>query len=83
MPRAADSARVFDVEALFAVLDKRRRSQRLTWRQVATAAGIAASTFTRMALDSCSPDAENLCRLLLWLGDTDVKPYLREVPDAD
>lgn len=83
MPRAPDSARVFDVESLFAVLDKRRRSERQTWRQVAAAVGCAASTFTRMALDSRCPDVENLCRLLLWLGDTDLKPYLRDVTHDD
>lgn len=83
MPRAPDSARVFDVELLYAAIDKKRRDGRLTWRLVAAAAGITASTFSRMALDSRCPDVENLCRLLLWLGDTDLKPYLRDVTHDD
>lgn len=70
---------LFDVEALYAALDGKRRAERLHWRGVAQAAGISASTITRMSLDGKLPDVPNLTRLLLWLGDTDLKPYIREI----
>jgi len=66
-----------NVEELFSTMDRRRRAERLTWRQVAAQAGVTPSTFSRMALDSASPNATGLCRMLVWLGITDVRRFLR------
>lgn len=66
----------FDVEALYVALDKRRRHRRLLWRDIAHAAGISASTFTRMG-QGHAPSADNLVRALGWLGETDLKPYIK------
>ena len=68
---------IFNVEALYIALDQRRRRERLLWRDIAKAAGCAASTFSRMGLQGLAPNAENLARILLWLGDTDLAPYIK------
>jgi transcriptional regulator with XRE-family HTH domain len=76
---------VLDIDALYVALDARRRAERKTWRDVARECDLSPSMFSRMGLDLRSPSAEHLCRLLLWLGDTDVKPFLWaevRVPDA-
>ena len=39
-----------DVPALYAALDAARRSKKLSWREVASAAGVSASTLSRMVL---------------------------------
>jgi hypothetical protein len=67
---------VFSVEALYVALDARRRREHLLWRDIAKQAGCAASTFTRMGLYGQAPNAENLARMLLWLGNTDLAPFL-------
>lgn len=69
---------LFDVERLYVTLDARRRKARLQWRDIATETGVSASTFTRMGLHGQNPSVENLTRMLAWLGDTDLKPYIRE-----
>ena len=72
-----------NVEELFTTMDRRRRLERLTWRQVASQAGVSASTFSRMALDSAPPNVNGLCRMLVWLGITDVRRFLRIEPIAE
>lgn len=69
----------FDIVALHKALDNKRRMLGLTWKQAAAEAVISNSTFSRMGVQKLSPTAENLARMLLWLGDTDLKPYLRPV----
>lgn len=54
------------VEALYAALDSTRQARRLTWRQVASDAGVSASTLTRMAQGK-RPDVDGLTSLLDWL----------------
>lgn len=67
-----------DVEALYVALDQRRRAAHLRWRDIATEIGVSPSTFSRIGLESARPDVDNLARMLVWLGDTDLKPYLTE-----
>jgi hypothetical protein len=67
---------LFDPGKLLAALDQHRRSLRITWREVSRQCRVSAPTFSRM--ESMSPSAENLARLLLWLGNTDLRPYLTE-----
>jgi len=59
--------RVVDVEALYEALDVKRRSEGLSWRDVATAVGVSASTLTRMA-QGASPDVEGFGKMVRWLG---------------
>jgi transcriptional regulator with XRE-family HTH domain len=66
------SAYVLDVPELHRRLDQGRQERGLTWRQLADAVGISASTFSRMA-DGNRPDADALVTLLVWLDlDTDL-----------
>jgi len=57
----------FDVTALHAAIDARRRYRGLTWRQVAGELGIAASTLTRMARGGRT-EADGVVTMLDWLG---------------
>ncbi len=57
----------FDVAALHAAIDSRRRFRGLTWRQVADEIGIAASTITRMAQGGRT-EADGVMTMLDWLG---------------
>jgi transcriptional regulator with XRE-family HTH domain len=59
--------RAVDVEALYEALDVKRRAQSLSWRDVATAVGVSASTLTRMA-QGASPDVEGFGKMVQWLG---------------
>jgi hypothetical protein len=72
---------VFDPDALYVALDRRRRQDKLRWRDVAHQAGVSASTLTRIS-QLKHPDANSLVRLLSWLGDTDLAPYIRRGGDA-
>lgn len=66
---------IFDVEALYVALDKERRARHLCWRDIGEVTGISPSTFSRMAFGGC-PDVHNLARMLMWLGATDLRPYI-------
>jgi transcriptional regulator with XRE-family HTH domain len=59
--------RVVDVEALYAALDAKRRTEEISWRDVASAVGVSASTLTRMA-QGASPDVEGFGKMVRWLG---------------
>lgn len=56
-----------DVEGLYGALDVKRRAADLSWRDVATAIGVSASTLTRMA-QGASPDVEGFGKMVRWLG---------------
>lgn len=66
-----------DVEALYTAIDRRRRTRRMHFRDVAREAGISPSGLTRLGLGR-RPDADNLVRLLGWLGTTDLRPFIRQ-----
>lgn len=66
-----------DVEALYVALDKVRRERRLLWRTIAQESGVNASTFSRMGLEHSAPSAHGLVRMLAWLGETDITPYIK------
>lgn len=68
---------MFDVDALYVALDRQRRAGRLRWREIAHEIGVSASVFSRMAKGG-RPDVDSLTRMLWWLGDTDLAPYVRE-----
>jgi transcriptional regulator with XRE-family HTH domain len=58
---------LFDVEGFFSALDSQRISRQLTWRQVASEAGVSASTLTRMSQGN-RPDVDGLAALCRWSG---------------
>ena len=57
----------FDAAAFYEALDAQRQSKGMTWRQVAGATGVSASTFTRMAQGK-RPDVDSLAVLCAWSG---------------
>ncbi|MYY79721.1 MULTISPECIES: helix-turn-helix transcriptional regulator [unclassified Streptomyces] len=66
------STYALDVPELHRRLNRRRLEHGQTWRQLADAVGISASTLSRLA-DRKRPDADALVSLLVWLDlDTDI-----------
>ncbi len=56
-----------DVQALYAALDTRRKSDKLSWRQTAAEANVSASTLTRLGQGK-RPDVDSFAALIHWLG---------------
>lgn len=73
---------VFDSEALYLAIDKQRRQRRVrSQRAVLREAGITTpSTLTRLGQGN-SLDANTLVRLLVWLGETNLAPYITYVEE--
>jgi len=65
----------FDAEGFYSALDSVRQTRRLTWKKVASQAGVAASTLTRMGQGK-RPDIDGLAALASWSG-LDVKDFYR------
>ncbi len=59
----------FNLEALHAALDAKRRASALSWRKVAEQIGVSASTLTRMA-QGANPDVEGFSKMVRWLGES-------------
>ncbi len=59
--------KVLQLEALVAALDSERQAKGISWRQLATEAGVSASTLTRMQQGK-SPDVDTFSALTAWLG---------------
>jgi transcriptional regulator with XRE-family HTH domain len=62
-----DRTASFDAEAFYEALNAQRAAKKMTWRQVAVATGVSASTFTRMAQGK-RPDVDSLAALCSWSG---------------
>lgn len=83
---AISSGLVFDPEAFYQALDVHRRSlvrergTRVSWRMVAEEVGVVPSTFSRLGIRHSSLTANVLIKLLAWMGQTDLAPYIREIP---
>jgi transcriptional regulator with XRE-family HTH domain len=74
----------FDAGAFYEALDSVRQAKRLTWKQVAGASGVSASTLTRMAQGK-RPDVDGLAALAAWSG-LSADDYVRSVeakPDPE
>jgi transcriptional regulator with XRE-family HTH domain len=56
-----------DVEALYAALDNKRKTQGSSWREIARELDVSPSTFSRMA-QGRRPDVDTFATLLRWLG---------------
>lgn len=57
----------FDTAAFYRALDAHRIAKKLTWKAVAEAAHVSASTLTRMA-QGRRPDVDGLAKLCAWSG---------------
>ena len=57
----------FGASGFYEALDATRQSRRMTWKDVAAAAGVSASTLTRMAQGK-RPDVDGLAALTAWSG---------------
>ena len=65
----------FDAEGFYSALDSVRQARRLTWKQIAAQAGVAASTLTRMGQGK-RPDIDGLAALASW-SKLDVSNFYR------
>lgn len=69
----------FDPEALYVAIDRRRRALRISNREVLRQIGEhTPSSLTRLG-HGRQPSADLLVRLLHWLGETDLAPYIAPV----
>lgn len=66
----------FDAAVFYAALDARRRALGLRWRDVAVQASVSRSMLSRLGVQHLCPDVHGLARLLVWLGNTDLQPYI-------
>lgn len=66
----------FDIDALYVALDRKRRAERISWRELMRQAGFVGSALTTRLSRGCQMNTDSLALLLAWLGDTDVRPYI-------
>lgn len=72
----------FDPEALYAAVDRRRRELCISGREVLRQVGeYTPSALTRLGQGK-QPSADLLVRLLHWLGETDLAPYIASVEEV-
>jgi transcriptional regulator with XRE-family HTH domain len=57
----------YDASGFYAALDAQRIAKGMNWKEVAAAAGVSASTLTRMAQGK-RPDVDSLAALATWSG---------------
>jgi transcriptional regulator with XRE-family HTH domain len=78
-PAPEDPSRIpalgFNTAELYRRLDAKRVDLGLTWREVAHITRVSPSTFSRVGAGQ-KTDVTGLVRLLVWLGDTDLTPYV-------
>lgn len=71
----AQKVGALDREALYVALDRKRRYERLSGRELLRRAGVdTPSTWTRLARGA-EVSLDTFLRLLAWLGESDVRPY--------
>lgn len=59
------AAEIFDASGFYVALDTVRCARRMTWKEVAAASDVSASTLTRMA-QGRRPDVDSLAALANW-----------------
>lgn len=69
----------FDSAAFRARLDQRRTELGISWREVNRQSGLPAAAGAIKLRYGYVPNIETVCRLMAWLGETDLGPYLAEV----
>lgn len=77
------SAVRLDCEALYVAIDRERRARRIRGqREVLRQAGVLGpSCLTRLG-HGHPPASENLVKLLVWLGTTDLAPFIAREPET-
>lgn len=76
---------VLDPEKFYVALDEHRRrtarerGRAYSWREVSEDVGLSSSVFTRIGTANSYIHGNVLIKLLVWMGQTDLKPYLRTV----
>jgi hypothetical protein len=82
MPEPTLPGARFNPEALYLALDKQRRARGpgCSWRKVAQEAGIVNSAVGVRLGRGQDVHADTLVRLLAWLGETDLAPYITTEP---
>lgn len=73
----------FNTQRFYADLDTARHQRGLSWREVGIAADVSNSTFSRIGKNRKDPNATNLAKLLHWLGETDLGPYITRREEAN
>jgi len=68
-----------DPEKLYVAVDRRRRELRISAREVLRQIGERTPMSLGRIGRGAQPSADLLVRLLVWLGDTDVAPYLTPI----
>jgi len=68
----------FDSRALFHALDQRRTAQKLSWRDVAEAIGVASATITRLRTGG-RMEVDGMLAMVAWL-DVPVDTFVRGKP---
>ena len=58
---------VFDSDRFFREIDRKRRDESLSWRELARRLAISPSTFSRMS-QGRKPDVDTFVALVSWLG---------------
>ncbi len=66
----------FNLPALAAAVEARRRARDISYGAVARESGVNRQNLAQRLARSGSLDVETFLRLLLWLGETDVTPYV-------
>lgn len=67
---------VFSVAALCEALEKRRLDAGISGRELARQAGVVEAAMMTHLRQGVMPSAETLARLMLWLGTTNIAPFL-------
>lgn len=75
----------FDASGFYEAIDATRQSRQMNWKDVAAAAGVSASTLTRMAQGK-RPDVDSLAALTTWSGlqaNAFIRSELTGLPEAE
>lgn len=81
--RVKQAHNTFDSAAFKAAINARRLERGIRWNVVATEVGISGPAMSRLVTKPAdNPSTETLARLLVWLGNTDIGPYLHSVEDS-
>lgn len=68
-------------EKIYQTVDQKRRTEKMSWRKVALAAGLpvpsGCRTLSRLAFGRL-PDVFNLTLILMWADETDLRVFLKD-----
>lgn len=72
---------IFNQQAFIDRLEQEMMNRGVTSHQVADKAGVSRPQISRMLGGYLNPSADTLVKYLMWLGDTDIGPYITTKPD--